>query len=54
MGDTGKAHILDSKPQRKRSFGRHGRRWKQNIKIDFKEIKCEGVKWAYGAQDSDQ
>jgi hypothetical protein len=30
------------------------RRWEDNINIDVKEIRCEGVDWTHLAQDRDQ
>jgi hypothetical protein len=36
-----------------RPLGRwHG--WEHNIKIDLKEIGCEGVDWIHLAQDKDK
>jgi hypothetical protein len=34
-----------------RRFGRLRRRREDNIKIDLKEIECEGVDWIYLAQN---
>jgi hypothetical protein len=28
--------------------------WKDNIKIDLKEMGCEGMDWVYMAQDRDK
>jgi hypothetical protein len=30
------------------------RKWVDNIKIDFKEIRCEGVDWIHLTSDRDQ
>jgi hypothetical protein len=38
------------KPEGKRSLGRRGYRWEDNIKVDLKEIVCEGVDWIHVAQ----
>jgi hypothetical protein len=45
--------VLRWSPEGKRPLGRHGHRWKDNIKIYFKEIGKEGVHWIYVAQDRD-
>jgi hypothetical protein len=37
--------ILVEKPEGKRTLGRPGCRWEDNIKIDLKEIGCEDVNW---------
>jgi hypothetical protein len=37
--------FLTGKPVRKKAFGYPSRRWKDNIKADFKENRCEGVNW---------
>jgi hypothetical protein len=42
------------KPERKRPLGRPRRRWVDNIKIDMKEIRWDGVDWIDLAQDRDQ
>jgi hypothetical protein len=39
-----KIKILARIPQGKRPFGKHRRRWKDNIKIHFREIRSGG--WA--------
>jgi hypothetical protein len=31
--------------ERKKTVGTPKRRWEDNIKIDLKEIRCEGVDW---------
>jgi hypothetical protein len=36
----------------KRPFWRPTRRWFDAIKMDLKEIKCEGVNWIKPAQDT--
>jgi hypothetical protein len=35
--------ILVENPERKRQLGRPRRRWEYKIKIDVKEIVCDGV-----------
>jgi hypothetical protein len=44
--------VLEEKPEGKRPHGRPSRRWEGNIKIDLKEIVCEGVDWIDVAQDT--
>jgi len=46
--------ILVSKPERKRTLGRPRRRWKNNIRMDLRQIALEGVEWIHLAQDRDQ
>jgi hypothetical protein len=42
------------KPEGKRPLGRPRRRWKNNIKMDFREIGWGGVDWIDLVQDRDQ
>jgi hypothetical protein len=37
--------ILIGKPKGKRPFGRPRHRWEDNIKMDLREIRLEGVDW---------
>jgi hypothetical protein len=46
--------ILVGKPEEKRPFCRHRRRWEDNIKIDLQEVGCEGMDWIDVAQDMDR
>jgi hypothetical protein len=46
--------ILMSKHEERRPLGRLGHRWEGNIKMDFKELWCEGVDWIHVAQTRDQ
>ena len=41
-------------PEGKRPLGRRRRRWKDNIKMDLKEMGCEGMDWIDLAQDRDR
>jgi len=42
------------KPEGKRSLGRSGRRWEDNIKVDLQDVGCGGgVEWIELAQDRD-
>jgi len=39
MGDRrGICRVLVGNPEGKRSLGRHGRRWEDNIKMDLQEV----------------
>ena len=42
------------KPEGKRLLGRHRRRWKENIKMDLKEVECGGMDWIKLAWDRDR
>jgi hypothetical protein len=46
--------ILVEKPEGKRPLGRPRRRWVDNIKMDFREIGCDGMEWIDLALDRDQ
>jgi hypothetical protein len=46
--------IVVGNPKGNRPLGRPKRRWKNNTKINFKEIEYEGVDWIHLAQDKDQ
>jgi hypothetical protein len=37
--------VLVGKPGGKSSLGRPGRRWENNIKMDFQEVLCGGMDW---------
>jgi hypothetical protein len=37
--------ILDEMSEGNRLVGRGKARWEDNIKVDLKEIRCEGVDW---------
>jgi hypothetical protein len=41
--------ILVGKPEGKRPLGRPRRRWVYNIKMDLREIGCDGVDWIHMA-----
>jgi hypothetical protein len=46
MGEKSNAcRILVGKPEGKRPLGRPTRRWVDNIKIDLREIRWDGVDW---------
>jgi hypothetical protein len=42
------------KPVGKRPLGRRRHRWEDNIKMDFQEVRCEGMDWIELAQDRDR
>jgi hypothetical protein len=42
------------KPEGKRPLGRPRRRWVDNIKMDLREIRWDGMEWIELAQDRDQ
>jgi hypothetical protein len=45
--------VLVGKPKGKRLLGRPGRRWKDNIEMDLREVGCGGMDWIELAQDID-
>ena len=45
--------ILTGKPIGKRPLGRPRRRWKDNIRMDIKEIGINTRNWVDSAQDKD-
>jgi hypothetical protein len=55
MGEMRNAYnILTGKPEDKRPLGNTRRRWEDNIRMDLREIRWEGVDWTQLAQDRDQ
>jgi len=42
------------KPEGKRPMGRPSRRWTDNIKMDFQEVRCGYMEWIDLAQDRDR
>ena len=46
--------VLVGKPEGKRSWGRHRRRWEDNIKMDLQEVGGGCVNWMELAQDRDR
>jgi hypothetical protein len=55
MGATRNAYrILVGKPERKRPLESPRRRWMDNIKMDLRDIRWDGMDWIELAQDRDQ
>jgi hypothetical protein len=46
--------VLVEKPEGRRPLERHRRRWKDNIKMDLREVGCGDVGWIGLAQDRDR
>jgi hypothetical protein len=52
MGEgTGVYRVLVGMPEGKRPLGRSRRRWKDNNKMDLREIEIDGANWIQLAQD---
>jgi hypothetical protein len=50
---TNAYRVLAGKTEERRSVGRRRRRWEDYIRMDFKEIRLEGVDWIRVAKDID-
>jgi hypothetical protein len=46
--------ILVGNPEGKRRLGRPRRRWVDRIKMDVREIECDGIDWIVLTQNRDQ
>ena len=46
--------VLVGKPEGKRPLRRPRRRWKDNIKMDLREVGCDPGEWIDLAEDRDQ
>ena len=42
------------KPEGKRTFGRSGQRWEDNINMDLQEVGCGDMDWTDLAQERDR
>jgi len=49
--ERGLYRVLVGKPEGKRTLGRLGCKWEDNIKMDRKEVGCGGRGWIEPAQD---
>jgi hypothetical protein len=55
MGEKRNAYrILVGKSEGKKLLGRRRRRWVDKIKMDRREVECDGVDWIDIAQDRGQ
>jgi hypothetical protein len=45
--------ILVGKLEGKRPLGRPRRRWEDNVKMDLRKMRCDGMDWIDLAQDRD-
>jgi hypothetical protein len=55
MGERrGVYRALVGKPEGKRTLGRPGRKWDDNIKADLQEVGCGSMDWIDLAQDRDR
>jgi hypothetical protein len=55
MGEMRNAYrILVGKPEGKRPLGRPRHSWVDNIKIDLRDIGCDGMNWIDLAQNGDK
>jgi hypothetical protein len=55
MGEKRKAYRISvGKPEGKRPVGRPRRGWVDNIKMDLRETKWDGMNWIDLVQDRDQ
>jgi hypothetical protein len=54
-GETRNAYrVLVGNPEGKRPLGRRRHRWVDNIKMDLREIRCDGMDWIDLAENRDQ
>jgi hypothetical protein len=51
LGEKNAYRILVEKPEEKRQLGRARRRWVNNIKMNLREIGCDGMDWIDLAQN---
>jgi hypothetical protein len=54
MGEKRNAYrVLVGKPEGERPLGRHRRVLENNIKMEIRQIGCDGMDWIHVAQDMD-
>jgi hypothetical protein len=46
--------VLDETPEERRPLGIPACIWEDNIKMNLREIRCEGVEWIHLAQNRDR
>jgi hypothetical protein len=46
--------VLVGKPEGRRPLGRPRHRWEDNIRMDFRKVRCGCVDWIELAQDRDR
>jgi hypothetical protein len=46
--------VLVGTPEGNRPLGRPSRKWEDNIKMDFQEVRCGGTDWMDLAHDRDK
>ena len=46
--------VLVGKPEGKRPLGRPSHRWKNNIKMDLRDVGCGGMDWIEPVRDRDR
>jgi hypothetical protein len=55
MGEKRNAYRISvGKPEEMRPLGRPRRRWLNNIEVDLREMRWDGIDWVDLAQDTDQ
>jgi hypothetical protein len=55
MGERrGVYRVLVGKPEGKKPLGRFRHRYKDNIKMDFRKVRCGVMDWIERAQDRDR
>ena len=52
--ESGAYRVSVGKPEGKRSMGRIGRKWVDNIRMDLQDVGCGHVDWIGLAQDRDR
>ena len=53
-GEKRSVQGFGGKPEGKRSLGKSGRRWEDDIKMDLQTVGCGGMDWIELAQDRDR